>query len=157
MKAKQGGRADEGQEAGGRDMSRGGEAGDDDDACHRSLEFIHTREGGGQGDNGRCIIVPQSVQQQQWEVEEVHAHLLVPTPLIPMVSSMGGRVCNPHTAPFPFLYPPNCWEGLLTAGVVCNSHATPCLILFTPTLGGFFFPVSLMMTGVTCNPHVTPF
>lgn len=83
-------------------------------------------------------------------------HLLVPTPLVPVVSSMGGRVCNPHTTPFPLLYSSNHWEGLLITGVVCNSHAAPCLTSFTPVLGGFFSLYHLQQQGQHII-HMSPY
>ena len=62
-------------------------------------------------------------------------------------------MCNPHTAPFPLIYPPVIGGGSLTMGAAYHLHAAPRLTSFK----GFFFPASLTTTGAACNPHAAPF
>ena len=69
----------------------------------------------------------------------------------------GGGVCNPHTAPFPLIYPPCHWGGSLTMRAAYHLHAAPRLTSFTPPHWGGFFPASLTMMGAACNPHAAPF
>jgi hypothetical protein len=56
------------------------------------------------------------------------------------LSTTGGGVCNPHTAPFPLIYPPVIGGGgSLTMGAAYHLHAAPRVTSFTPPRWGVFF------------------
>ena len=70
--------------------------------------------------------------------------------------TMGGGMCNPHTAPFPLIYPPIIGGGSLMMGVAYHLHTAPHLTSFTPPHWGGFFPASLTTTGqrvIHTPPH----
>ena len=71
------------------------------------------------------------------------------------LSTTGGGVCSPHTAPFPLIYPPGI-GGIVDEGAGVSPTRRPPFNFIYPPRWGVFFLASSMTTGATCGLHAAP-